>query len=45
MLRQTKKQQEIVKLIKKGRKLSEIAKLTKSTYLYVWKISKQLKTK
>ena len=43
MLRQTEKQQKIIKLIKKGRTLSEIAKLTKSTYLYVWRISKQIK--
>jgi len=43
MLRQTEKQQKIIKLIKKGRSLSEIAKLTNSSYLYVWKISKQIK--
>jgi len=42
MIRYTKKQQDIIKLLNKGRELSEIAKLTKTTYMYVWRLKKQL---
>jgi len=41
--RVTEKQRKIVRLLKKGRKPSDVAKETKSSYIYVWKIAKELK--
>lgn len=43
MKRNTELYLTIVKLLKKGRKPSEVAKETKASYIYVWKISKELK--
>jgi uncharacterized protein YerC len=33
----------IVKLLRKGRKVHEVAKQTGASYMYVWKIKRELK--
>ncbi len=43
MRRQTLLYLRIVKLLRKGRKPHEVSKQTGASYIYIWKIKKELK--
>lgn len=43
MRRQTQLYLRIVQLLRKGRKPNEVSKQTGASYIYVWKIKKELK--